>query len=141
VLSLGHRWLIPLLSCLLLGCVERELVVESEPVGTEIYVDGTLAGVTSHSAPVRVGFDFYGTRRVTARCSGYLPIRRDVELCVPWYQVFPLGFFSDVLWPGTIHDEHRVRLRLRRRPEPGPAKDVVKEAQDFARRETGGGGP
>ncbi|MGE0707054.1 MAG: PEGA domain-containing protein [Planctomycetota bacterium] len=119
----------------LAGCVERELVIESDPDGVEVFVDGTLAGVTSGGAPVKVPFDFYGTRQVVARRAGYRPFRRNVELCVPWWQVFPLGLFSDVLWPGTIRDEHRVRVRLERRPPPPPAEEEVERAEALGRQE------
>lgn len=130
-------WRGVLISLLLLasGCVERELVVASEPEGTEVFVDGVLVGTTAEGAPVRVPFDFYGTRQVTGRRAGYRPIRRDVELCVPWYQVIPLGLVTDLLWPGTIRDEHHVTLRLKRRAEAPPAAEVVEQAQDFERRE------
>ncbi|HBP22047.1 MAG TPA: hypothetical protein DEA08_30220 [Planctomycetes bacterium] len=130
-------WRCVLITLLLLasGCVERELVVASEPEGTEVFVDGVLAGTTAKGQPVRVPFDFYGTRQVTGRCAGYRPVRRDVELCVPWYQVIPLGLVTDLLWPGTIRDEHHVTLRLERRGEAPPAAEVAEQAQDFERRE------
>lgn len=124
--------------CLLLasaGCVERELIVEtSEPA--EVFVDGERIGTSSAEAPARLAFDDYGTRQVTARASGFVPAREAVELEVPWYQVFPLGFFSDVLWPGTIRDEHRVRLTLTRRGEPRPADAIAREAKAFAEPES-----
>lgn len=117
------------------GCVERELVIEtSEPA--EVFVDGERVGTSTAEAPARLSFDDYGTRQVTARASGFVPARKAVELSVPWYQVFPLGFFSDVLWPGTIHDEHRVHLTLTRRGEPRPAEDVAREAKAFAEPES-----
>jgi hypothetical protein len=123
------------LVALLTGCVERELVIEtSEPA--EVFVDGERIGISTADAPARIAFDDYGTRRVTARAAGFVPAQRAVELAVPWYQVFPLGFFSDVLWPGTIHDEHRVRLTLTRRGEPRPADTVAREAKAFAEPES-----
>jgi len=113
------------------GCVERELVIEtSEPA--EVFVDGERIGTSTAEAPARLPFDDYGTRQVTARAPGFVPEQRAVELSVPWYQVFPLGFFSDVLWPGTIRDEHRVLLTLTRRGEPRPADEIAREAQAFA---------
>lgn len=113
------------------GCVERELVVEtSEPA--EVFVDGERIGTSSAEAPVRLAFEDYGTRQVTARAPGFTPARSAFELEVPWYQVFPIGFFSDVLWPGTIRDEHLLRLTLTRRGEPRPANEIASEAKAFA---------
>ncbi|MBL4845773.1 MAG: hypothetical protein JKY65_09620 [Planctomycetes bacterium] len=127
----SRLFLLLLLLPLAPACVEREFVIEtSEPA--EVFVDGDWVGSTSPQAPVRVAFDDYGTRQVTARAPGFLPSRRAVELDVPWYQVFPLGLFSDVLWPGTIRDVHSVRITLERRGEPRPASEVAREARSFA---------
>ena len=113
------------------ACVERELVIEtSEPA--EVFVDGDLIGTTTLELPIRLAFEDYGTRQVTARAEGFLPARKAVELEVPWYQIIPLGLFSDVLWPGTIRDEHRVRIMLTRRGEPRAASEVASEARAFA---------
>ncbi len=106
-------WL-SLISLILLcsGCVERALVIRSEPVGAKVFIDGIDAGTT----PVRVPFDFYGTRDVLVRMEedekrgerSLSPIRRIVKLTPPWYQRFPLDFISENLWPGkltVIHEE------------------------------------
>ena len=123
--------LLLLLLALAPACVERELVIETDPPA-EVFVDGDYVAATTSGSLVRVAFDDYGTRQVTARAQGYLPTRQAVELDVPWYQVFPLGLFSDVLWPGTIRDEHRVLIKLERRAEPRPASEVATEAKAFA---------
>jgi hypothetical protein len=122
--------LLPLLLLVLLApaCVDRELVIEtSEPA--EVFVDGDSIGHTTPETPARLPFDDYGTRCVTARAPGFLPARQAFELEVPWYQVFPLGLVSDVLWPGTIRDEHLLRITLERRGEPRPASEVADEAK------------
>ena len=130
--SATRPWLLlALASGLLCGCVERELVIDSEPAA-EIFLDGEAVGRAEPGRPLRVPFDDYGTREVIARAKGHLPRREAIELSVPWYQVFPLGFFADVLWPGTIHDEHPLTLRLRVRPTPTDAAGVAARAEAFA---------
>ena len=120
----------------LAGCVEHKLLVRSDPPGATVFVDGREVGATG-DGPVVVPFDFYGTRVVTARLAGHPPVSVEVELDPPWWQVFPLGFFTDVLWPGTIEDVHEPDvvnpLRLERRPqvEPGTA-EVEARARHFA---------
>lgn len=123
--------LLALASGLLCGCVERELVIESEPAA-EIYLDGEAQGQAEPGKPLRIPFDDYGTREVVARAPGHLPRREAVELSVPWYQIFPIGFVADVLWPGTIHDEHPFSLRLDVRPTPTDAAGVAERAEAFA---------
>lgn len=101
-----------LISLLLLcsGCVERTLVIRSEPVGAKVFIDGIDAGNT----PVRIPFDFYGTRDILVRMEedekrgerSLAPIRRIVKLTPPWYQRFPIDFVSENLWPGKLEVTH-----------------------------------
>ena len=57
-------WLFLISSVLLCsGCVERALVIRSEPAGARVFIDGIDSGTT----PIRVPFDFYGTRDVLVR--------------------------------------------------------------------------
>ncbi len=119
-----------LLSSLLLlasGCVERRLLVRSDPPGAAIYVDGAYLG----EAPVELPFDTYGTRTVLARRPGYTPVRRLVALDPPWYQYFPFDLVTDLLWPGTIHDVHDVTVRLERRGEPADPEALERRAERF----------
>ncbi|MBX3467626.1 MAG: PEGA domain-containing protein [Planctomycetes bacterium] len=100
------------------GCVERQLVIETDPPGAELFVDGREVGTTAAGQPVRVTFEAYGTRTVVARRRGHAPVRRDVTLDPPWWQLFPIDVFTDLLWPGTLRDEHRLELTLTPRPAP-----------------------
>ncbi len=104
-------WVISLL-LLCSGCVDRFLVVRTEPVGAKVFVDGIDVGIS----PVRIPFNFYGTRDLLVRMEedekrgerSLAPQRRIVKLTPPWYQRFPLDFVSEILWPGTlevIHEE------------------------------------
>ncbi|MCO5165802.1 MAG: PEGA domain-containing protein [Planctomycetes bacterium] len=100
------------------GCVERQLVIETDPPGAELFVDGREVGTTAEGAPVRVTFDAYGTRTVVARRRGHVPLRRTVTLDPPWWQLFPFDVFTDLLWLGTLRDEHRLELALTPRAAP-----------------------
>ncbi len=96
------------------GCVERFLVIDSNPSGAHVLVDGDDVGV----APVELPFTYYGTRRI----DGWLPeqplgtptaapaVTQFVELDAPWYQLFPLDLVSELLDPFTHVDRHVVRL-------------------------------
>ncbi len=95
---------------LLSGCVERSLLIRTEPQGARVFLNGQDKGVT----PAEIPFDFYGTWDLQIRMEenelrgsrSLKPIREKVRLSRPWHQVFPLDFFSEVLWPGTISVEH-----------------------------------
>jgi hypothetical protein len=90
------------------GCVERELVIESDPPGADVFVDGRPLGTTPFKAP----FVFYGTRELTLRKEKFAPVSQVVEIKPPWYQIIPLDLFFEHLWPGTLRDVREVRLTL-----------------------------
>lgn len=93
------------------GCVERVLLIRSEPSRAPVYVDEQYAGVT----PLDFRFRHYGTRRVRVgpvRDPGgallYGPVEQDFRVVAPWYEKWPVDFLAEVLWPGTLRDVHRV---------------------------------
>lgn len=102
-----------LLGCSLLlltasGCVERWLMLRSDPPGARAFVDGTEVGTT----PVRVSFDHYGTREVYLRAEDHGSLAENVEIAAPWYQYFPFDLVAEYLWPFTIADEHELDFAL-----------------------------
>lgn len=106
------------LSCVLLsaGCVERELRIESEPPGADVWIDGRQAGKT----PLVEPFIFYGTRGLELRHDGYTPAHRTVPIRAPWYQIIPLDFFFEHLWPGTLRDVTEVKVTMEPAVEEDP---------------------
>jgi len=100
----------------LCGCVERELRVESEPSGADVWIDGRLAGQT----PLVEPFTFYGTRGLELRHDGCTPARQAVPIRAPWYQIIPLDFFFEHIWPGTLRDVVEVKITLEAAKEVDP---------------------
>lgn len=127
--------LLALLALAAPGCVERQLVIETQPAGVELFVDGREVGTSGEDAPVVVPFDAYGTRTLVARKRGYVPARRQVTLDPPWWQTFPIDVFTDLLWPGTVEDVHRVQVELTRRAAPDDPVEVEARARHLATHE------
>jgi hypothetical protein len=98
------------------GCVLRTLEVKSRPAGAVVYLDDQPVGKT----PCTLPFDYYGTRAIRVAKPGYRPHQGEVELAAPWYEWFPLDFFSEILWPGVIRDRHDYAVALEK-IEPGAA--------------------
>lgn len=117
------------------GCVERQLVIETQPEGVELFVDGREVGTTLEGEPVAYTFDAYGTHTITARKRGHVPVRCQVTLDPPWWQWFPIDVFTDVLWPGTVTDTHELTLTLAARPEPEDADALERRARHLAEHE------
>lgn len=112
------------------GCVHRALIVESEPPGAEVWIDGELAGLT----PVRTPFSHYGAREIAVVKGGHALVRSRLEVEPPWYERFPLDFFAENLWPLTLTDERYFIFRLV--PEQGDPDAVMSRAGAFRK-----GGP
>lgn len=114
----------------LTGCVERRLIVRTDPPEAEIWVDGRPRGLS----PVEVPFSSYGTREVVARKPGYVPARALVPIDPPWWQYPPFDLVTDLLWPGTIEDVRTpAPLALERRGEPRAARALAEQARHAGR--------
>jgi hypothetical protein len=131
----------PLLSCaalaallLLPACVERKFLIQSEPPGAAVLVNGAYAGTT----PTEIVFQNYGVVRLEVLPldldgDGWIDYRNSVqrhELASPWYQWFPIDFFTDNLWPWTLEDRHSARLVL----EPALEPDVPSDWEEMRER-------
>jgi hypothetical protein len=92
------------LAALSAGCVERILLVRSDPPAAEVFVDGEELGET----PLEHRFGAYGTFEVVLRRSGFYSKRVACAVEPPWYEVFPLDFVSEILVPWPIRDLHEV---------------------------------
>ena len=95
-------------TALLSGCVERTLILRSDPPGATVVVNGDETGV----APAKLHFDTYGTFEVVMSAPRCHRLRALVPVQPPWYERIPIDFFAETLWPVTIHDEHLVTLKL-----------------------------
>lgn len=81
-----------LIICLMLtGCMHRRLIVESQPPGALVLLEGREIGYT----PVAVDFTYYGTREITLVKEGYETLTVMQPISAPWYQHPPLDFISD----------------------------------------------
>ncbi len=118
------------------GCVLRTLTINSEPSGATVYVDNNPVGET----PVTIPFTYYGTRKIALEktdADGKLIYERKIvyeKLSAPIYQIFPLDFFSEIVLPVDIKDEHFFTYRLDPLNQPPTAeiqKNVMKNAAEL----------
>ena len=116
----GARFFTMLAITLLAGCVERRFVIESDPPGAMVLVNGKPIGAT----PVDGHFLYYGKYDFTLIKDGYETLQ--VEECFrpPWYEYFPLDFLSENLWPGNVEDVRRPKM-FQLCPRMQPRTDVL----------------
>lgn len=99
-----------LVAALLVGCggVTRTLRIASDPPGAQVVLDGRPVGTT----PYEEVFLSHGVRRCELRLDGYRRLVVALDVARPWWQVFPLSFVTDVLWPVPLRDDHAFNLEL-----------------------------
>lgn len=108
------------------GCVSRRLMVNSNPPGAMVLLDGKEVGYT----PTGADFTYYGTREVTLIKDGFETTTQFVRVPPPWYQWPVFEFFSDNLLPGRVTDRRSVQFDL----EPKrmvPNQDILNRGQDL----------
>jgi len=105
----GAAIAVVMLFAFLPGCVERKLLIRSDPPGADIYIDEEFRGTT----PLDVPFTFYRARLIELRKEGFEPQRFLQSVPPPFYQIIPLDFVFEVLVPFTLVDEHPVERRLK----------------------------
>lgn len=110
---------------LLGACVERRLFIKTDPPGALVRVNGRELG----RSPAEWRFDHYGEVLVEAELDRHHAVQKVVELKAPLREWVLGGIFTDVLWPGTIHDDHEVLLKLER---------IKKRSEAQVRREIAG---
>lgn len=63
-------------------------------------------------SPVSVPFTYYGTREIQLEKDGFQSVRVKQRIRPPWYEVFPLSFFTENFWPRELRDERRLDFDL-----------------------------
>jgi hypothetical protein len=101
-------FVVGLASVLQTGCVRRRMTIRSNPPGALVYVDDQEIGVT----PAATEFVYYGTRKIQIFADGYEPLTVKQPFPAPWYQIPPLDFFVENLWPWEIRDERAIQFDL-----------------------------
>lgn len=85
------------------GCVQRRMLIHSSPEGALVSVDRQVVGHT----PVSVPFTYYGTREIELQKDGYQTTRVKQRIRPPFYELFPLSFFSENL---ALRERRDVRV-------------------------------
>lgn len=90
------------------GCVRRRLTVRTNQPGASVYVDRQFIG----TSPASTSVTYYGTREIEVVGDGYRTERVLRTFNPPWYQIPPLDFISETLWPGELRDERIVDITM-----------------------------
>lgn len=118
------------------GCVERALVITSEPTGADITVNQQWKGKTPYLLP----FKHYGVYDIWIEHPGYgengkmvkfYPLHVGEPVKAPGYQVTGVDFVTEVLLPTTLRDQHNLHYVLERVDKADEVTDVLARAQQL----------
>ena len=87
---------------------DRLLRVESTPPGAVVRLDDSVIGRT----PLEVPFEHYGRRRLSLYRAGYRTYTQKLELDAPWFAIFPIDVFTEVLLPLGLDDVRTLQIPL-----------------------------
>lgn len=111
---------------LLPGCVRRRLTIRSTPPGALVYIDDQEIGYT----PVSTSYVYYGTRKIQLIKDGYKTETAMQSFPPPWYEVPPLDFVSENVWPYDLRDERVLDFQLV--PQvPVPREQLLSQAENL----------
>ena len=121
-----YPWLLAIAVCgtlFLTGCVERKLTIVTAPSEAVVWLNDEEIGVT----PVTVNFNWYGDYRVRIEKPGYAILNTHRLLERPAHDKFPMDFFAEVLWPGTIEDTYTWAFDLEPY-QPASPEELIEQA-------------
>ncbi|MEC8555391.1 MAG: PEGA domain-containing protein [Planctomycetota bacterium] len=100
--------------------------IRTNPAGASVYVDKKFIG----NSPISTSFTYYGTREIEVVRDGFRTEKIFKKMSPPWYQIPPIDFVSEVLWPQEIRDERVVDITMV--PQEIPDSEVLQaRAEEF----------
>ncbi|MEI6527480.1 MAG: PEGA domain-containing protein [Planctomycetota bacterium] len=126
-------WIMIVSLCSHAGCVRKRMTFRTNPAGAMVYVDKQPVGLT----PVSTGFTYYGTRNIEIVKDGYRTEKFLRKVHAPWYQIPPLDFVSDTLWPFESRDERIIDVQMT--PEFDVPEDALIASGEQLRLQAGQG--
>lgn len=95
-------------ACSQVGCVRRTLTIRTEPSGALVFLNDEEVG----RSPVTTDFTWYGDYDVILRRDGCQTLQTHVKVAAPWYQLPPIDFIAEVLWPAHVVDARTYDFEL-----------------------------
>jgi hypothetical protein len=115
-----------ILILLLTGCVERKLMINTEPQGALVILNDEEIGIS----PVTVSFNWYGDYQVKISKQGYETLNTNRELKAPLHDHFPFDFFAQILWPGRIVNSYEWTFELAPQKQP-TREELIQKAEEL----------
>ncbi len=121
-----------LISLALTGCVERKIVIRSDPPGATVFLNYDAALV--NPTPVEVSFTDYGTYGVRLTMDEHEEVQAMAEVKAPWWSYPPFDIITELLVPFTIKDHQEFSYTLMPYSESLSAEVLRERHEDLIRR-------
>ncbi len=96
------------------GCVERRMIIRSNPEGAFVSIDRQPIGYT----PVVVPHTYYGTREIQLEKDGYKVTKVQQRIRPPRWDRFPISFFTNNFAGRELRNETLLEFQLEPRIQP-----------------------
>ena len=96
---------------LLGGCLERRMIIVSDPPGASVTLNGHLIGAAPVDVPSSL-FEYYGDYEVLLLADGYEPMLVRQPVPPPWYGYPLVDFFTENVIPYHYHDKRIFTYQL-----------------------------
>lgn len=90
------------------GCVQRRMIIRSQPEGAFVTIDNQQMGLT----PISIPYTYFGTREVKLEKDGFKTIKVQQRLDPEWYERFPVSLVSENFAGREIRDERVMDFQL-----------------------------
>lgn len=112
------------------GCVERKMVITSDPPGATVTINQTWTGKTPYVLP----FKHYGTYDIRIEKADHYPLHVAEPITAPLYEQPGVDFVSEVLIPKKIRDVRRLHYKLEKTDQQDKLTDILGRAEEMATR-------
>lgn len=112
---------------LLPGCVQREMVITSEPAGADVWVNEQWHGKT----PYRLPFKHYGVFSVRLEKDGYYPMYVKEPLKAPFYQRIGPDLVAEAVVPAMITDNRELHYVMQPIAKADEVVEIIDRCEDM----------
>ncbi len=112
------------------GCIRRTITINTVPQGARVMLNDQEIG----TSPVSTDFTWYGDYNVTLQKPGYQTLDTNQVVQTPWYELPGVDFFTEILWPFTVHDKREYTFELQPTTQPISREELLEHARQMQER-------
>ncbi len=109
------------------GCVQRKMVISTDPPGAVVTVNQTWRMKT----PCTLPFKHYGTYDIQIEKDGYYPLNAKEPIAAPFHQQPGVDVVTDVLLPARIKDVRKLHYKLEKIDDPDDIEGILARAREL----------